>query len=50
MSRKVTIINYYGSQDDSRCGYCSTTDSSQSHGKIKNKKQKLIIGKCFYFI
>lgn len=33
MSRKVTIVNYYGSQDDSRCGYCSNSNSSQSHGK-----------------
>lgn len=34
MSQKATIVNYYGSQDDSRCGYCSTTNSSQSHGKL----------------
>lgn len=35
MSRKVTIVNYYGSQDDSRCGYCSNTNTSQSHGTIE---------------
>lgn len=32
MSRKATILQYYGSQDDSRCGYCSNPSSSQSHG------------------
>lgn len=42
MSRKVTIVNYYGSQDDSRCGYCSTTDSSQSHGNFNFQLEKSI--------
>ncbi|XP_031630480.1 arginyl-tRNA--protein transferase 1 isoform X1 [Contarinia nasturtii] len=32
MSRKATIVNYYGPQGNSRCGYCNNSNSSQSHG------------------
>lgn len=32
MSRKLTVVNYYGAQDDSRCGYCARPNTSQSHG------------------
>lgn len=32
--RRATVINYYGAQDDGKCGYCGCADTSQSHGMV----------------
>lgn len=42
-----TVVEYCGPQENSRCGYCVSSNTSQSHGKCKHGKYALFLDSQF---